>query len=144
MTLSTVALDLASVAVRVMYERAASPSSPLWVAPSRHGADRSAAALVHLSAVSFPSTPTWEDPADDNLASTGVDAVADLNGGLRETLGRPQDVRPHPLDSTSGIGEDGEPASCSLKTLDLKLFLENSANLSIKGLLISAEVESAP
>ena len=57
---SAVARDLASVAVRVMHEREASSINSLGVASSWHGADRSAAALAYLSAVSFPSTPTWE------------------------------------------------------------------------------------
>ena len=55
---SAVARDLASLAVRVMYEREASSISSGGVASSMHGADRSAAALAYLSAVSFPCTPT--------------------------------------------------------------------------------------
>ena len=60
MTLSAVALDLASVAVRVMYESEVSSSSSPGVASSWHGADRSAAALAYMSAVSLPATPVWE------------------------------------------------------------------------------------
>ena len=57
---SAVARDLASVAVRVMYESEASSSSSPGVATSWYVADRSAAALAYLSAASFPSTPAWD------------------------------------------------------------------------------------
>ena len=54
------------------------------------------------------------DPANGDLIPSGVNAVADLDGRRRETLGRAQGVCSHPLDSGGGIGENGEAAPCSL------------------------------
>ena len=73
-----------------------------------------------------------------------MDAVADRNGRRRKTLGRAQGICPHLLDSGDGIGEDGETATCSLEALDPKLCLADGENLSIRDVLVSAEVEAAP
>ena len=112
---SAVARDLASVAVRIMYESEASSSSSPGVASSWHGADRSAAALACLSAISLPSIPTWEgtqrtviwSPRAWMRSQTSMAATAKRWG-----------VRPHPLDRGGEVGENGEPSPCSPEFLE--------------------------
>ena len=93
---SAEALNRTSVAVRVMYEREASLRRFSGVSLSLHWAVRSAAALAHLSATSFPSIPLCAG-TQRMVTLPAYDPVAHLHGDDSEGLAGADDVRPHAL-----------------------------------------------